>query len=46
MRAAAEKPAHIARRLGAGWSSVNRMLEGALGTSGGLPGAAVARAAG
>ncbi len=38
MRAAGEKPAHIARRLGVARSSVYRMLEDTLGTSGGLPG--------
>ena len=40
MRAAGEKSAHFARRLGVARSSVYRMLEGALGTSGGLPAAA------
>jgi hypothetical protein len=34
MRAAGEKPAHIARRLGVARSSVYRMLEGAVGASG------------
>jgi DNA invertase Pin-like site-specific DNA recombinase len=42
MRAAGEKPAHIARRLGMARSSVYRMLKGALGASGGLPAAATA----
>jgi DNA invertase Pin-like site-specific DNA recombinase len=46
MRAAGEKPAHIARRLGVARSSVYRMLEGAVGTSGGMPAAALAVAAG
>ena len=40
MRAAGEKPTHIARRLRVARSSVYRMLEGALGVSDGLPGAA------
>lgn len=46
MRAAGEKPAHIARRLGVARSSVYRMLEGALSASGGLAGTAAAGAAG
>ena len=46
MRAAGEKPAHIARRLGVARSSVYRMLEGALGTSDGLPGTVAARLTG
>jgi DNA invertase Pin-like site-specific DNA recombinase len=46
MRAAGEKPAHIARRLGVARSSVYRMLEGALGTSDGLPGTVAARSTG
>ncbi len=41
MRAAGEKPAHIARRLGVARSSVYRMLERALGASGGVQVAAV-----
>jgi hypothetical protein len=45
MRAAGEKPAHIARRLGVARSSVYRTLEGTLGTSGELPAAATAGAA-
>jgi hypothetical protein len=40
MRAAGEKPAHIARRLGLARSNVYRMLEGAGGATGGLPAAA------
>ena len=40
MRAAGEKPAHIARRLGVARSSVYRMLEGSVGTSGGVQAAA------
>ncbi len=39
MRAAGEKPTHIARRLGVARSSVYRMLEG-VDTSGGLSAAA------
>jgi DNA invertase Pin-like site-specific DNA recombinase len=46
MRAAGEKPAHIARRLGVARSSVYRVLEGVAGTSGGLSAAATVGAAG
>jgi hypothetical protein len=38
-RVAGEKPAHIARRLGVARNSVYRMLEGAVGTSAGMPSA-------
>ncbi len=46
MRAAGEKPTHIAKRLGVARSSVYRMLEGAIGASGGSPAAATAGTAG
>ena len=46
MRAAGEKPAHIAKRLGVARSSVGRMLEGVVGASGGLPGGVAMVAAG
>jgi DNA invertase Pin-like site-specific DNA recombinase len=46
MRAAGEKPAHIARRLGVARSGVHRMLEGALGTSGVLSATAATGAVG
>lgn len=46
MRAAGEKPTHIARRLGVARSSVYRMLEGVLDTPGGLPGIVAVGAAG
>jgi DNA invertase Pin-like site-specific DNA recombinase len=46
MRAAGEKPTHIAKRLGVARSSVYRMLEGAVGASGGMSTAASAGATG
>ncbi len=46
MRVSGEKPAHIARRLGVARSSVHRMLEGAVGASGGVAAVAAVAAAG
>jgi DNA invertase Pin-like site-specific DNA recombinase len=46
MHAAGEKPAYIARCLGVARSSVYRMLEGAVGASGGMSTAASAGATG
>jgi transcriptional regulator of acetoin/glycerol metabolism len=46
LHATGEKPARIARRLGVARSSVYRMLEGTLDTSGNLPNTVAAVAAG